>query len=163
MKMNQEIKAWRRTFLATGLAGALVLTAFATSATTPTGPGVAVTTGGSVGQTVSQLKKLVAQNGMMVMSELNQGNILSMTGIQVQSETLFVGNPRIGKDLFSADPGAGVVVPIRINVYQAAQGGTVVRYIPPSEALKQFHNARLTRIGKMLDKKLKDLTSMLGS
>jgi uncharacterized protein (DUF302 family) len=126
------------------------------------GPGVAVTISGSVSQTVSKLKKMVASNGMMVMGQLNQGQVLSMTGINVQSETLFVGNPQIGKKLFSANPGAGVVVPVRINVYQDTDGKTVVRYVPPSQELDKFHNSEITQIGQMLDKKLKDMTSMLG-
>lgn len=128
----------------------------------PAGPGVAVTASGSVDQTVSKLRKMVASNGMMVMGELHQGKVLSMTGINVQSETLFVGSPQVGKKLFSADPGVGLVVPVRINVYQNTQGETVVQYIPPSHELDQFHNAKITMIGNMLDQKLKNMTSMLG-
>lgn len=126
------------------------------------GPGVAVTTSGSVSETISKLRKMVSGNGMMVMGELNQGKALSMTGINVQSETLFVGNPQIGKKLFSANPGAGAVVPVRINVYQDTDGKTVVRYIPPSQELEKFHNSEITQVGQMLDMKLKDMTSMLG-
>ncbi len=132
------------------------------SAATTAGPGVAVTTRGSVSQTVGKLKKMIAHNGMMVMGQLNQGRVLSMTGIQVKSQTLFVGNPQIGKQLFSADPGVGLVVPIRINVYENAYGQTVVQYVPPSRDLNQFHDAQITMIGNMLDQKLKGITSMLG-
>jgi uncharacterized protein (DUF302 family) len=132
-----------------------------TESATTAGPGVAVTTSGSVSQTVRKLKKMVAHNGMMVMGQLNQGRVLSMTGIRVKSETLFVGNPQIGKQLFSAEPGVGAVVPIRINIYQSANGQTVVRYTPPSEELSRFHNAQVTQIAQMLDKKLKSMVSML--
>ncbi len=131
------------------------------NATTAAGPGVAVTTRGSVSQTVRKLKKMIAHNGMMVMGQLNQGRVLSMTGIQVKSQTLFVGNPQIGKQLFSADPGVGLVVPIRINIYQNANGQTVVRYTPPSQELGQFHNVQITHIAQMLDQKLKSMVSML--
>lgn len=85
-----------------------------------------------------------------------------MTGLSVKSETLFVGNPRVGKKLFSADPGAGIAVPIRINVYQDANGKTVVRYIPPSKQLAGFNNPKIKMVAKMLDKKLHKMTSMLG-
>ncbi|MGE0694080.1 MAG: DUF302 domain-containing protein [Pirellulales bacterium] len=116
---------------------------------------------GSVDQTVAGLKKMVADNGMMVMGELHQGKVLEMTGLRVKSETLFVGNPNVGKQLFSQEPGAGLVVPIRINVYQDARGQTYVRYIPPSHELGGFGNPHVTQIAKMLDGKLQNMTAML--
>ncbi|HKK47118.1 MAG TPA: hypothetical protein VJ964_16440, partial [Balneolaceae bacterium] len=51
---------------------------------------VKVKSSGSVEQTVSNLKKMVSNNGMMVMGNLNQGQVLSMTGISVNSQTIFV-------------------------------------------------------------------------
>lgn len=164
--MRRQKGIWQAVLAASVLVGGLTVGAFAQGSDTtyyvPTGPGVAVTTQASVAQTVSKLKQAVAYGGMMVMGELHQGKVLAMTGLNVQSETLFVGSPRVGKMLFSADPGVGIVVPIRINVYQNAAGDTVVRYIPPSKELDQFHNAKVSKIAAMLDKKLKMLTSMLG-
>ncbi|MGC8654813.1 MAG: DUF302 domain-containing protein, partial [Candidatus Kryptoniota bacterium] len=67
-------------------------------------------------KTVDQLKQGVAKNGMMVMSEINQGKMLTMTGIKLNAVSLFVGNPTVGHKLFSADRAVGFVVPIRVNV-----------------------------------------------
>lgn len=159
-----------KALVAGGLIGALTLAAVAQStgssnrggATTPsTDLGVAVTTSGSVDQTLAALKKMVADNGMMVMGEIHQGKMLEMTGLKVQSETIFVGNPNVGKQLFSLERGAGLVVPIRINVYADASGRTYVRYVPPSQQLAGFGNAKVMEIAKMLDAKLHNLTAML--
>jgi uncharacterized protein (DUF302 family) len=125
-------------------------------------PVVQVKAKGSVTQVLDQLKKMVASNGMMVMGELHQGKVIGMTGLKLESETIFVGNPQVGKELFSADPGVGVAVPVRINVFQDAQGGTVVSYVPPSELLKAFHNPKVDQVAQMLDQKLHNLTGMLG-
>lgn len=127
----------------------------------PHGPGVQVVAKGSVGQVVDRLKKMVADGGMMVMGELHQGKVLSMTGLKVQSESLFVGNPTVGKKLFSAEPGVGLVVPVRINVYQDAEGRTVVSYVPPSEQLAGFGNETVNKIATMLDHKLANMVGML--
>jgi hypothetical protein len=87
--------------LAIVLVGGFGLTAGA-SAAQPVGPGVQIVAKGSVDDVVGQLKKMVADSGMMVMGELHQGDVLSMTGLKVQSETLFVGNPTVGKELGSS-------------------------------------------------------------
>ncbi|HKJ45284.1 MAG TPA: DUF302 domain-containing protein [Balneolales bacterium] len=140
----------------------LVLTlSFMSSAVFAQSSLVQVETKGSVSQTVSHLKKMVSQNGMMVMGSLNQGKVLSMTGIHVQSETVFVGNPHVGKQLFSADHGVGVAVPVRVNIYANKQGNTVVSYIPPSQVLGHFNNPKIQKIAKMLDNKLNKMVHML--
>ncbi len=122
---------------------------------------VQVRASGSVQGTLEQLKKMVADNGMMVMGELHQGKVLAMTGLKVDSETVFVGNPTVGKKLFSADPGVGIVVPIRINIYADGQGNTIVSYVPPSYLLSGFGNPQVSMVAKMLDEKLQKLTGML--
>jgi uncharacterized protein (DUF302 family) len=112
-------------------------------------------------QTVKNLRQLVSKNGMMVLSELNQGNVLSMTGLKLNAVSLFVGNPNIGKNLFTADRGVGIVVPVRVNVYENTNGKTYVSYFKPSAQLAGFNNENIRKIAKMLDEKLAKLTDML--
>jgi len=133
-----------------------------TAAMASDGPGVRVVVDKSVDDTVSALSKMVADNGMMIMGELHQGKVLKMTGMKVKSETVFVGNPTIGKKLFSLDRGAGLVVPFRINVFENEKGKTVVSYIKPSSLLGQYDNEKIDKVAAMLDKKFAGLTSMLG-
>ena len=145
------------------LSGALMLTGTPLGAQT-SGPAIVrVQAAGSVPDVVASLKKMIAQNGMMVMGNLNQGKVLSMTGLNVQSETLFVGNPQVGKQLFSADPGVGLVVPVRVNVYEDAQGHTTVSYLPPSTLLKDYGSPEIDKVAQMLDTKLQNMVQMLGS
>jgi len=122
---------------------------------------VTVQSGKDFDQTVETLRKLVSKNDMMVMSEINQGKILSMTGLQLNATSLFIGNPTIGKKLFSADRGAGVAVPVRVNIYQNQDGTTYINYVKPSQQLAPFKNDAVSTIGQMLDNKLGKLTSML--
>ncbi len=116
---------------------------------------------GSVQDVVKGLSKMVAGNGMMVMGELHQGKVLKMTGLKVESETIFVGSPAMGKKLFSSDLGAGLVVPVRINVFRNDGGNTVVSYIPPTRLLGDFGNPELTKRAGMLDESLASMVGML--
>lgn len=112
-------------------------------------------------ETLDEAKKLVAKNGMMVLSEINQGKILSMTGIDVKGTSLFVGNPQVGNKLFSADRGAGLVVPVRLNIYEGADGKTYINYVKPSFQFETYKNDKINKMAGMLDQKLAMLTGML--
>lgn len=122
---------------------------------------VTVQSGKDFDQTVETLRQMISKNDMMVMSEINQGKILSMTGLQLNATSLFVGNPNIGNKLFSADKGVGVAVPVRVNIYEASDGNTYINYVKPSQQLASFDNQQISKIGQMLNQKLNKLTSML--
>ena len=51
-------------------------------------------------QVSDALKSLVAKNGMMVMAQVDQGKMLSMTGLSLKATLFLVGNPTVGKQLF---------------------------------------------------------------
>jgi len=126
------------------------------------GLAVQVKATGSVSDVVAKLKDMVHKNGMMVMGELHQGKVMSMVGLTIESESIFVGNAKVGKKLFSANSGAGIAVPVRINIYKAANGSTMVAYVPPSRVLSVYHNTKMSKVAGMLDGKLKKMTGMLG-
>jgi uncharacterized protein (DUF302 family) len=115
----------------------------------------------SFDNTVKEVRELVAKNGMMVLSELNQGKVLSMTGLSINAISLFVGNPQVGNKLFSADRGVGVAVPVRLNIYEGTDGKTYVNYVKPSDQLATFKNDKIQIIAQKLDEKLEMLTGML--
>jgi uncharacterized protein (DUF302 family) len=105
-------------------------------------------------QTISKLKSATSQNGLMVMGHINQGHALSMTGLHMNGEAFLVGNPNVGKKLFSVDHAVGLFIPARIFVYQGKNGRTYVSYDRPSAELDQFNNPKISMMAKMLDKKL---------
>jgi len=117
---------------------------------------------GSVQDVVAKLKNMVHKNGMMVMGDLHQGKVMSMVGLDIESESIFIGSAAVGKKLFSANPGAGIAVPVRINVYRDANASTIVAYVPPSRILSTYHNPMMNKVAGMMDGKLKMMTGMLG-
>ncbi len=112
-------------------------------------------------QTVAKVKKLVAKSGMMILGEVNQGKILSMTGLKLKAVSLFIGNPTMGKKIFSANPGVGIAIPVRVNIFEGKDGRVYVNYYKPSAQLAAFESKPVTMAAKMLDQKLAKLTSMV--
>ncbi len=110
--------------------------------------------------TLAEIKKAVSGGGMMVLSELNQGKILSMTGLSINAHSFFIGNPNVGKEAFAADPSVGLVIPVRVNVYEQ-NGATYVNYFKPSDLFSSFNNAKVKMIAGKLDEKLAMMMKMI--
>lgn len=106
------------------------------------------------------IERLVAKNGMMVMASVNQGKMLSMTGLKLNARLFVIGNPNVGKKLFSEDRGVGLYVPLRIFVYSAIDGKTLISYDKPSTLLGQFNNPKVGMVAQKLDRKLAGLANM---
>jgi uncharacterized protein (DUF302 family) len=123
---------------------------------------VQVTSRQSFDNTVAKLKKLISKNGMMVMGEVNQGKIMSMTGTSLKAVSLFVGSPMVGKKLFNENVGSAVAAPFRVTVYKAKNGEIIISYYKPSHLLAAFDGEKISKIAQMLDKKLAMLTDNAG-
>ena len=114
----------------------------------------------SFDEVTKAMKSLVAKNGMMIMAEVDQGRMLSMTGLNLKATLYIVGNPVVGKQLFEQDHAVGLYVPVRIFVYSDASGKTSVSYDKPSTLLSQFQNSKVNMVAEMLDQKLEGLANM---
>lgn len=141
---------------------ALTVTAVASGAfaADATDARVNVASSKSFEQVTSALQSLVAKNGMMVMAQVDQGKMLSMTGLQLKATLFLVGNPTVGKQLFEQDHAVGLYVPLRISVYEDTDGKTYVEFDKPSALLAQFKNEKVGMIAQMLDQKIEGLATM---
>jgi len=152
MTMNSLL---RRTTLAAALFAAFAAAAFAQETR------VSVPSNKSYEQTVETFKMAVSKGGMMVMSTVDQGNMLKMTGLSMKGTLFLVGNPNVGKQVFEKDPAAGLYLPLRVYIYQSTAGKTFLSYDKPSVMLKQFDNGTIDQTATMLDQKLDMLTHMV--
>lgn len=131
----------------------LALLSGGTAFSGPGGSFIHKTAAGSYEQTISSLKRAVSGSGMMIAGEIDQKQILSMAGLNLQgAHTFFVGNPMVGKKLFEMNPAAGIVLPVRIFVWVNQSGKTEVGYFKLSEQLATI-DSRLKGPGEMLDQK----------
>jgi len=112
-------------------------------------------------QTVDAFKMAVNKGGMMVMSTVDQGNMLKMTGLEMKGTLFLVGNPNVGKKVFDQNAAAGLYLPLRVYIYQGSDGKAYLSYDKPSVVLKPFNNSHIDETAGMLDQKLDMLTHMV--
>jgi uncharacterized protein (DUF302 family) len=153
--MNHFGRLRHITLLAVLFAAFAATTAFAQEAR------VSIPSSKSYDQTVEAFKMAVSKGGMMVMSTVDQGNMLKMTGLEMKGTLFLVGNPNVGKQVFEKDPGAGLYLPLRVYIYQGSDNKTYLSYDKPSVVLKPFNNASIDQTAGMLDQKLDMLTHMV--
>jgi uncharacterized protein (DUF302 family) len=122
---------------------------------------VTVPSNKSFEQTVDAFKMAVSKGGMMVMSTVDQGNMLKMTGLELKGTLFLVGNPSVGKQVFEHNPAAGLYLPLRVYIYQGSDGKAYLSYDKPSVDLKPFNNPSIDQTAGMLDQKLDMLTHMV--
>jgi uncharacterized protein (DUF302 family) len=122
---------------------------------------VSVPSNKSFEQTVDAFKMAVSKGGMMVMSTVDQGNMLKMTGLELKGTLFLVGNPTVGKQVFEHNPAAGLYLPLRVYIYQGSDGKAYLSYDKPSVVLKPFNNPSIDQTAGMLDQKLDMLTHMV--
>ncbi|KZS52218.1 hypothetical protein A4G26_03910 [Mycobacterium kansasii] len=83
--------------------------------------------------TVDALQKAAADNGMMIVGDLNQDAVLAATGLQLPgAHSFFIGNPRIGKTFFDATQAIGAVIPVRMHVWVDGDGPAHISYFDPA-------------------------------
>jgi uncharacterized protein (DUF302 family) len=137
------------------------VTAFAATPALAQDARVTIQSNKSFEQTVDAFKSAVSKGGMMVMSTVDQGNMLKMTGLRLKGTLFLVGNPTVGKQVFEHNPAAGLYLPLRVYIYQGSDGKTYLSYDKPSVVLKSFGNASIDQTAGMLDQKLDMLTHMV--
>lgn len=156
MKIKNILVALFLGLLVSMAAGSPLFAAESTFATTRT----VVSSDKSFEQVTDAVKSLVAKNGMMIMAQVDQGKMLSMTGLSLKATLFLVGNPTVGKQLFEQDHGVGLYVPLRLFVYSDQSGKTHIAYDKPSTLLSQFGNEKVTAVSQMLDQKIEGLATM---
>ncbi len=83
----------------------------------------------SMPETITRLKKDVADKGIMFFDEIDQAKLAADAGVTLPPSTLLVfGNPPLGTLFLTSDPDAGLDWPVRLLVYQDDKGGVWVAY-----------------------------------
>jgi uncharacterized protein (DUF302 family) len=80
-------------------------------------------------ETIERMKKDIADKGIKFFDEIDQAKLAADAGITLLPSTLLVfGNPPLGTLFITSDPDAGLDWPVRLLVYQDAQGNVWVAY-----------------------------------
>jgi uncharacterized protein (DUF302 family) len=80
-------------------------------------------------ETISRLKKDIADKGIKFFDEIDQAALAASAGIDLPPSTLLIfGNPPLGIQFLTANPDAGLDWPVRLLVRRDAAGRVWVAY-----------------------------------
>ncbi len=88
---------------------------------------------GSVAEVTDRLEAAVTGAGATVFARVDHGAGAEKVGMSIgASQLLIFGNPALGTPAIQADPLAGLYLPLKVLVYEDAEGVWLV-YEPPAE------------------------------
>ena len=95
---------------------------------------VEVAATGSVAEVTDRLEAAVTGAGATVFARVNHGAGAASVDMDLaDAELLIFGNPMLGTPAMQADMHAGIVLPLRVLVYEDAEGATWLAYQPVEE------------------------------
>lgn len=116
-------------FSAAVLGAALVPCASAVAQTVGADGLIKVKSAYGMDETITRLKKDIADKGIMFFSEVDQAKLAANVGIKLHPSTLLTfGNPPLGTQFITSSPYAGLDWPVRLLVFQNDQGEVWTAY-----------------------------------
>jgi uncharacterized protein (DUF302 family) len=88
---------------------------------------------GSVDEAWRRLEAAVAERGLTVFARIDFAADAAAVGLRLRPTRLLVfGNPRAGTPLLAAAPTAGIDLPLKVLIWEAADGTVTVGYNSPA-------------------------------
>ena len=98
---------------------------------------VKVKANGDVASTMDALEAAVKGAGARVFARIDHAGGAEKAGLELApSQVLIFGNPKLGTPAMQADPLAGLFLPMKVLVYEDADGQVWVTYEDPAEMLE---------------------------
>lgn len=113
---------------------------------------------GSVAEATDRLTAVVEAAGAKVFARVDHGGGAESVGMDLaDSELLVFGNPKLGTPALQADIKAGLVLPLRVLVYDDG-GQTVLLYETPASMFADYGVSPDAEVVKMMTGALDKLT-----
>jgi uncharacterized protein (DUF302 family) len=107
----------------------------------------------------SKIKAMEGPSGFMLFRTSDHGALLRLAGQKRKAIQYLVGNPLFALQMTQQDIRAALYAPLRVLIYENAQGKTCVEYDKPSSLFGQFGDTQVTEVARMLDRKLEQLVA----
>jgi uncharacterized protein (DUF302 family) len=163
----KEKPGQRRTSMLTRFAAAAAFVALAVMASVPQTARAAEDDGiikfksaYDMPETIKRMKKDIADKGIMFFDEIDQSKLAAGAGVKLLPSTLLVfGNPPLGTLFLTSDPDAGLDWPVRLLVYQDADGNVWVAYTDFAWIAKRHGITNRDKEFKMASEVISSITS----
>jgi uncharacterized protein (DUF302 family) len=96
----------------------------------------------------------VGPTGLVALSRLDQGALLSLEGEPLEATLYLVGNPIIAREVTRHEPAAALYAPFRVAVYRDTTG-VHIAYDKPSSIFASLGSSGIDAIAVELDDKIR--------
>ena len=103
-----------------------------------------------------------APNDLMVYSTIDALPLFALAGHHTRAVEYLLGNHTIAETMFRHDPRVLLYAPLRVLIYEDADGNAVFSMDQPSKAFGSVGIAAVTEVGKGLDRKVANLLRVIG-
>ena len=111
-------------------------------------------------ETIEALRKSIENNGLKVVSFIDARENLKKIGVNIGGNSILeVFHPKLAMEVFQHDLKAGIVIPLRIYVYEDDERTKVIAQ-SASELFKPF--AGLGELAKRIDSMIHAIVSSIG-
>jgi uncharacterized protein (DUF302 family) len=119
----------------------------------------AATEGGDTEAAKVKIAAMAGSSGFMLFGTQDHGALLRLAGQKRKAIQYVVGNPLIALQMTQPDIRASLYAPLRVLLYENADGKTCIEYDKPSSLFGQYGNAEIDAVAAMLDRKLEALVA----
>ena len=99
---------------------------------------VELTASGDAGQVEARLREALDARGLQLFARVDHATGARKAGVELEANVLLIfGNTRVGTPLMQADPRVGIELPLRMLIWQGADG-THVGYLDPRELADRY-------------------------
>lgn len=111
-----------------------------------------VTSTAPFGRVAEALERAVGEEKMALVCHANAQRGAAARGVTIRgNQVMMVFRNDFAVRLLAADPAAGFEAPIRIYVYENADGTATVSYIPPSAVFASYRHPEVQAVARELD------------
>lgn len=112
-----------------------------------------------VATTLDQLEKIVTEKGITVMARVDHAKNAEAAGMELRpTQLLIFGNPKLGTALMQANQQIGLDLPMKVLVWEDAEGQVWIAHVAPEELAERHGIAEDHEVVKKLAKALDAFT-----
>ncbi len=119
----------------------------------------AATEGGDTEAAKAKIAAMAGSSGFMLFGTEDHGALLRLASQNRKAIQYVVGNPLIALQMTQHDIRASLYAPLRVLLYEKADGKTCIEYDKTSSLFGQYGNAEIDGVAAMLDRKLEALVA----
>ncbi len=113
-----------------------------------------------VATTLDRLEKIVKEKGITVMARVDHAKNAQGVGMELRpTQLLIFGNPKLGTALMQADQRIGLDLPMKVLVWEDAEGMVWLAYVDPEELAERHGISEDHEVVKKLRKALDAFTT----